>query len=119
MKTLRALRDRLTAVGKEVLIERADLRRSNNVSRKHTMFCAWFTLESASFGRKASRTVSIVVHSTAVESPIRFCPLAAAEHAARSIPSGRRNASLITIIKEFLRSPKATAYPSLVKSKER
>ncbi|KYN10967.1 hypothetical protein ALC57_16893, partial [Trachymyrmex cornetzi] len=36
-----------------------------------------------------------------------------------SIPSGRRNASLITIIKEFLRSPKATAYPSLVKSKER
>ncbi|EGI59286.1 hypothetical protein G5I_12621 [Acromyrmex echinatior] len=60
-------------------------------------------------------TVSIVVHSTAVESPIRFCPLTAAGHAARSIPSGR-NASLITIIKEFLRSPKATAYPSLVKS---
>ncbi|KYM85648.1 hypothetical protein ALC53_04429 [Atta colombica] len=29
--------------------------------------------------------VSIVVHSTAVESPIRFCPLAAAGHAARSI----------------------------------
>lgn len=55
MKTLRALGDRLTAVGKEVLIERADLRRANNVSRKHAVFYARFTLqESASLGTKAS-----------------------------------------------------------------
>ncbi|TGZ50291.1 Uncharacterized protein DBV15_02100 [Temnothorax longispinosus] len=55
--------------------------------------------------------VSIVARSTAVESPIRFCPLG------RCWAHG--NASLITVIKEFLRLPKATAYPSLVKSKER
>lgn len=47
MKMLRALGDRLTAVGKEVLIERADLRRANNVLtvlRKHAVFCARFLL---------------------------------------------------------------------------
>lgn len=44
MKMLRALGDRLTAVGKEVLIERADLRRVNNVLRKHAVFCARFVL---------------------------------------------------------------------------
>lgn len=40
MKTLHALRDRRTAAGEEVLIEPADLRRANNVSRKHAVFCA-------------------------------------------------------------------------------
>lgn len=35
MKTLRALRDPLTAGGEEVLIERVDLRRANNILRKH------------------------------------------------------------------------------------
>lgn len=48
MKMLHSLGDRLTAVGKEVLIERADLRRANNVLRKHAVFYARFMLRHPS-----------------------------------------------------------------------
>lgn len=46
MKTLRALRDPLTAAGEEVLIERLDLRRANNIPRKRAVFCGRFILRT-------------------------------------------------------------------------
>lgn len=55
MKTLRALRDPPTAAGEEVLIERVDLRRANNISRKHAVFCARFTLRTRHPSARVSR----------------------------------------------------------------
>lgn len=63
MEMLRALGDRLTAVGKEVLIEQADLRGANNVSRKHAVFCARLSCDDVGRPLNKQKLANIPVKS--------------------------------------------------------